>query len=214
MPCTNNGAGLLRIGQRGSSVNPTTTYDALDRPLVITNPDLTFIKHEYAVVLDGLGLRQTDTMIDASGNIRTLSNPGWGTTTFSYDHRDRLTSATGQLYNQSATYSPIGNLTTKTGIAYSYGANGNGTGAGPHQARVVGGQTYSYDANGNLLSGGGRSYVWNAENQPTSITSGGVTETYQYDADGNRATRTRAGVTTTYAWGAWEQVGTNAGMGQ
>jgi RHS repeat-associated protein len=75
---------------------------------------------------------------------------------------------------------------------------------------VVGGQTYSYDANGNLLSGGGRSYVWNAENQPTSITSGGVTETYQYDADGNRATRTRAGVTTTYAWGAWEQVGTNA----
>jgi RHS repeat-associated protein len=142
--------------------------------------------------------------------MQTLSNPGWGTQTFGYDHRDRMTSAHGQLYYQDYTYDKIGNLTSKYGVVYGYGSNGNGTGSGPHQARVIGGQPYNYDANGNLLSGGVRAYVWNAENKPSSITSTGVTETYQYDADGNRVTRTRSGVTSYYAFGAWEQVGTNA----
>jgi YD repeat-containing protein len=82
--------------------------------------------------------------------------------------------------------------------AYQYGANLNGAGAGPHQARTVNGQAYTYDANGNL---------WNEERLPASVTSGGVTESYTYDADGERVTRTRSGVTTICLDGLWEVSG-------
>jgi len=84
-------------------------------------------------------------------------------------------------------YDAIGNLTSKAGTAYIYGA----TNSGPHQAKTVGGQTYSYDSNGNLQSGGGRNYVWNAENQPSSISYnvGANTDSYSYDADGERVSR-------------------------
>jgi YD repeat-containing protein len=111
-------------------------------------------------------------------------------------------------YNETYAYDPNGNLTSKTGVgAYQYGANLNGTGAGPHQARTVNGQAYSYDANGNLLSGGGRTYTWNDERLPASVASGGVTESYSYDADGERVTRTRSGTTTRYLEGLWEVSG-------
>jgi YD repeat-containing protein len=51
-------------------------------------------------------------------------------------------------------YDAVGNLTNKAGLTYSYGANGDATGAGPYQARVIGGNAYAYDTNGNLTSGG------------------------------------------------------------
>ena len=106
-------------------------------------------------------------------------------------------------------FDPLGNLTNANGTAYSYGANGNGTGAGPHQARNVGGGLYQYDANGNLTSGGGRTYTWNAAGRPTAITANGATESYTYDGSGQRATRTAGGQTTVYAWGVFEQGGGN-----
>lgn len=108
-------------------------------------------------------------------------------------------------YADTYAYDLIGNLTNKDGTGIAYGANGTGTGAGPHQARTVGGLQYSYDATGNLLSGGGRSYTWAADNQPASITSGGVTESYTYTADGARVTKVRNGVTTLYLAGLWEE---------
>ncbi|MDP9314517.1 MAG: hypothetical protein M3R24_27175, partial [Chloroflexota bacterium] len=75
-----------------------------------------------------------------------------------------------------------------------------------HQARSVGGWSFSYDANGNLQSGQGRTYTWQADNLPASITGAdGVTESYTYDADGERLARTRSGVTTEYVSGLWEE---------
>jgi RHS repeat-associated protein len=62
------------------------------------------------------------------------------------------------------------------------------------------------DANGNLLSGGNRTFTWNADNLPASVTSGGITESYTYDADGERVAKTVSGVTTVYFQGIWEQV--------
>ena len=35
-------------------------------------------------------------------------------------------------------------------------------------------ETYTYDANGNLLTGGGRTFTWTAENQPKSVVMSGV----------------------------------------
>jgi YD repeat-containing protein len=119
-------------------------------------------------------------------------------------------------YRETYGYNPIGNLTSKAGTSYSYGPRALGSGGGgPHAAITVGGQNLTYDANGNLLSGpnlggsGTRSFTWNADNQPTSITSGGVTEQYVYDADGERISRTRGGVTTYYLGGLAEVDGSN-----
>ena len=50
-----------------------------------------------------------------------------------------------------------------------------------------------------------RRYTWNADNQPTSITSDGVTETYVYDAEGERVKRTRGNTTTVYLGGLVEE---------
>lgn len=74
----------------------------------------------------------------------------------------------------------------------------HGPGAGKsghaHAPATVGGQAYAYDANGNVTGGGNRTYVWDTNNQPTSITGpDSVTETYAYDADGGRVSRIRAG---------------------
>jgi RHS repeat-associated protein len=90
-------------------------------------------------------------------------------------------------------------------VSMTYGAGTNGTGVGPHQARSIGGATQTYDANGNLTSGMGRTIAWNNENLPTTVTSGGVSETYGYNADSLRVRKVRSGVTTIYLEGLWEQ---------
>ena len=58
-----------------------------------------------------------------------------------------------------------------------------------------------------MVSGGNRSYSWNYENQPSSITGpDSVTENYNYNADNERLTRSRSGLTTAYlAGGLWEE---------
>ena len=64
----------------------------------------------------------------------------------------------------------------------------------------------TYNADGNLLSGGNRSYVWNADNQSTIITgTDGIRETYVYDAEGERVKRTRGNTTTVYLGDWWKK---------
>jgi len=129
---------------------------------------------------------------------------------YSYDDLNRLKSWTlGGSTTENYSYDTIGNITNKVAASYNYTAT-VGTRTLPHAVSqtVNGGttQTYSYDANGNMLTGGGRSYTWNYDNKPSSITgTDGVTETYAYDADGARVKRTRAGVTTYYVGGTWEE---------
>jgi YD repeat-containing protein len=118
--------------------------------------------------------------------------------TFTYDHQDRLTNWTATNNpSESYGYDTIGNLTSKAGVSYTYSTPGNG---GPHAVRSTSpGGSYTYDGNGNMLSGpSSSSFTWNVENQPTSITKGGVTESYTYDAEGQRVTRTKGSVTTYY----------------
>ncbi|PZS06134.1 MAG: hypothetical protein DLM69_00415 [Candidatus Chloroheliales bacterium] len=135
---------------------------------------------------------------DPVGNVQSITNNISGENqVFGYDPLDRLVSWNATNVSQQYYYDPIGNLTAKAGVAYTYGSNGNGSGAGPHQARTIGGQSYSYDANGNLTSSPGRGYTWNAENQLTAVT-GTANESYTYDGDGERASRTVNGITTVY----------------
>ncbi len=113
---------------------------------------------------------------------------------------------TPAAYDETYAYDTVGNFTSKAGIAYAGYGPGAGHSGHAQAPATVGGQAYAYDANGNVTTGGSRSYVWDTNNQPTSIVGpDGVTETYGYDADGGRVSRARMGVTTVYLGGVWEQ---------
>gem|GEM_PF-1941960 len=63
----------------------------------------------------------------------------------------------------------------------------------------------TYDLNGNLTGGDNRTYTWNYDNKPSSVTGvDNVTEQYGYDGDTNRVYRSRNGITTFYL-GQWEE---------
>jgi len=54
--------------------------------------------------------------------------------------------------------------------------------------QIVGGQTYTYDANGNLLSGGGRTFTWTADNLLASAPNGlGISGGAPMDRESGRA---------------------------
>lgn len=88
---------------------------------------------------------------------------------------------------------------------YSYPTNG----VRLHAVSSAGVNTYSYDNNGNMTGGAGRTFVYDNENRPTSITSAGVTTTFVYDGDGGRVKKIRNGVTTVYVSRLYECVGTS-----
>jgi hypothetical protein len=123
---------------------------------------------------------------------------------------DRLTHAwtTGSAtaaYDETYTYSTIGNLTNKDGVAYVYPASG-ATSVRPHTPSSVGGAGYVYDANGNLLSGAGRSYTWSVNNLLVGESQTSGSESYSYDGDGERVKVVRGSTTTVYLEGLWEEV--------
>jgi RHS repeat-associated protein/uncharacterized repeat protein (TIGR01451 family) len=144
---------------------------------------------------------------DNIGNITGITDHRDATNnqTYTYDHQDRLTSWTRNGVTQTYTYNSIGNLTSKTGVGvYSYPAGG-ATSVRPHAPTSVNGASYSYDANGNLLSGGGRTYIWDSKNLPKQVTYGSTTESYSYNADGQRVRKNAGGTTTIYLEGIWEE---------
>jgi hypothetical protein len=61
-----------------------------------------------------------------------------------------------------------------------------GTAPRPHAATSIGGRAITYDAAGNTLAGLGRSFTWDEENRPGSITKAGVTVGFTYGPDGER----------------------------
>ncbi|MDQ0473542.1 RHS repeat-associated core domain-containing protein [Labrys wisconsinensis] len=56
----------------------------------------------------------------------------------------------------------------------------------PHAVTAAGSFTFTYDDNGNMLAGANRTYVWDGENRPISITVGSTTSTFVYGPDGTR----------------------------
>lgn len=131
---------------------------------------------------------------DALGRITGVTTTGttrdsWA---YAYDALDRLTAADNANDNaldQTFAYLPNGNLTAMTtaGVASSY-AYPAATAARPHAPTSVGGQALAWDATGNLTSGRGRTFAWDGENRPASITmtAGAKTVTFGYGPDGGR----------------------------
>jgi len=197
----------------GNNLIQNWMYDSVNRPVRLQLGDDTSVDQTNDSLSAGAGNRfDRQYSFDGVGNILSLVDKRGGVAqqSYTYDDRDRLTSWTLGSTTQNYGYDTIGNLTSKNNVSQTYGASGNGTGAGPHQVRSVGGSAYSYDANGNLTSGGGRTISWTAWNLPYTVTNGGVTEQYVYNADDARVKKVRAGVSTYYLNGNWEEDSTGA----
>jgi RHS repeat-associated protein len=140
---------------------------------------------------------------DKVANVKTITDnlSSSNNQTYTYDHRDRLTSWTLGSTTQTYTYNAIGNLLSKTGVGnYTYPASGSNS-VRPHTPSAVNGGSYAYDENGNLTSGGGRTYTWRANNSLGSVSHVSGSESFAYNADGQRVRKTVGSTNTIYLEG-------------
>jgi RHS repeat-associated protein len=163
----------------------TTGYDDAGRQTSVkaTVGATTLSSFTYGYQKNGVDTALRQSMTDPSG-----------TTSYTYDGRNRLTGASGPGLTRTYGYDPNSNRTSKTenGTTTNYGYNA------PNQLTTVNGAaTYTYDPNGNLTGGGGWSLVYNAKDQTTSITKpGGSALSPLVYAGGNQTQRTQAAATT------------------
>nr|MBA3946055.1 hypothetical protein [Herpetosiphonaceae bacterium] len=206
---------------RASWINPTsTTYDALGRPLVITNPDTTTVEHRYSIsgsvsshaVIDA-NRHQTHRLTDPLGRlVQVVEDSGnssatwatYATTSYSYSPLDLLKQTLDQWGNSATlVYDSAGRKTSMHdpdmgNWSYSYDTNGT-----LHQQTDAANQTlqFSYDAldrltaktyaNGQVASFGyDEAGVPNGKGQRTSMTNSAATTQWQYDARGHQARAT------------------------
>jgi RHS repeat-associated protein len=149
---------------------------------------------------------ETITLTLSAPTNATLGAPNPATLTIIDDETPPLPSEAFYSYDQ------IGNMLSKTGVgSYTNGANGTGTGVGPHRINQInGGAAFVYDANGNLTSGGGATHTWDGENRPLTSSTTSGSESYAYDADGERMKVVAGSTTTVYLGGIWEETSAGA----
>lgn len=144
----------------------------------------------------GTTLFQSVYQHDAGGRISSVATTGTAPSvpseswTYTYDDLDRLITAdnSDDAHDQSFTYDNAGSLTSATGIGtYTYPAP---TAPRPHAPLTINGELISWDAGGNLSAGRGRTFVWDGENRPASITLGGASVAMSYGPDGERLGKT------------------------
>jgi RHS repeat-associated protein len=136
---------------------------------------------------------------DAAGRI-TSYNPR-APLTYSYDDLNRLiqkTDTENDHGNEVFTYDAIGNIASSSALGwYSYTASGcpsgNTCASHPHAVTKAGNNTYTYDANGDMISGAGRTFTWNSDNLPTSVSASSGVTTFHYDGDNSLVATTAPG---------------------
>jgi len=152
---------------------------------------------------------QLDYTYDSFGNLtrqtRGADQTPWEN--FVYDNLQRLTQRTFQqpptancatqplLCPPEAdyTFSPSGNISSKTdyAVSYQYGINGCGPHGVGQATTLLGTVTYTCDASGNVVGGNTLAATYDFNNQPWSVTrSQGSTVAgsaqFEYDPNGNR----------------------------
>ena len=128
---------------------------------------------------------------DAIGNVKTIvDNKNTGARTFTYNHRNNLSTADVQNVGMlSYSYqSGIGNILSKEGINYTYSK----VNAGPHAVTSLSdGTTLTYDLNGNMSTmvktGDSKAFTYDVENRLIDVKKNSITVgQYFYDGDGGR----------------------------
>jgi RHS repeat-associated protein len=191
----------------------TTLYDADGEVTEVIDPlgnrttTLYDADGEVTEIIDPLG-RATTTLYDADGEVTETIDALGRSTTSLYDADGRLIGQTwydshGNVVNaESFTYDADGNMLTVQ--------NANGTYTMTYDAlnRMITRENpfgltldYTYDADGNRTAvqdslGGVTTYLYDADNEPTSEQFGGTGQVplridMTYDADGERLTETR-----------------------
>jgi YD repeat-containing protein len=185
-------AGNLRTKTDFNGRTTSYTYDTVNR-LTRKTPDGSL--GQPPVVFSYTPSGQRASMQDASGS-----------TTYSYDNRDRLLSKVTPQGTLSYSYDAAGNLTRiqsnhagGAAMDYSYDARNRLASVTDAEGRVT---TYSYDAVGNLAgflypNGVQTTYTYNTVNRLTNVTGarGGATiagYTYTLGPSGNRTAVTEA----------------------
>ena len=118
---------------------------------------------------------------------------------YGYDSLYRLESAQLSGGAISWTYSPSGNMLTRTGTGLDGSMTatlGYGEGSGPHALTSFMGRTVSYDEAGRALEDGTRSFVWDARGRlyETQLSDGSVVRNV-YGHDGARVVKEVLGPT-------------------
>ncbi len=130
---------------------------------------------------------------------KVRSNQSNGDWDYTYDSINQLIQATNvgnSDLSQSFSYSPSGNLLSKTDVGtYTYPPLGA---ARPHAPTQVGAWTFKYDANGNMIAGKGRQISYDGKDRPVTVIMGNVVTQYVYGPDDKRLKKISGGKTTLY----------------
>ncbi|MCU0692995.1 MAG: FG-GAP-like repeat-containing protein, partial [Polyangiaceae bacterium] len=111
---------------------------------------------------------------------------------YAYDNLYRLREASGTWGQATWTYSPSGNLLTRSSSVASLSMEPvqYGKGAGPHAMTAVGTRTVRYDARGRMTDDGEQAYTWNDNDQLIGVkTRGGAEVRSRFDLNGERRLR-------------------------
>jgi len=165
------------LGNSGSSMNETRTYDGRLRLASITDGSV------YSVSIPSSGGYAPDSDI-----LQAIDSVN-GTWSYIYDPLNRLCganhSSTQPVCGQSASitygYDRFGNMWQGDGgLSVSFSGNNN----------HIDGLASHYDAAGNLLYDGATTYTYDSENRIISATNGSGSSSYEYDASGRRIRKT------------------------
>jgi RHS repeat-associated protein len=128
------------------------------------------------------------------------------TETFGYDDLNQVESVNGTVLYE---YHDNGNIKTKNGLTYTYGAECNGVIAGHHAVTKAGDNDFCYDENGNVVSDDDRTFKYSIFDKATEVKKGAHTTEFAYSASRSRYKRidtNAAGTTTTYYLGGVEYI--------
>jgi RHS repeat-associated protein len=188
------------VDNRLAGSNTTTyAYDEANNVANVTYPNnvQTTFTYDQLNRVTGLGssLGNYSYQLGPTGNRTSATEPSGRAVTWSYDGVYRLT-------NEAITGAPSGKNGT---VAYGLDPVGNRSSASSSIAGLapVSGtfnaddelSSETYDQNGNVLTTGGKTFAYDAENHLVSM---GSTVGLMYDGDGNRVAKSANGVPTYY----------------
>ena len=207
-----NARGQVTQMEKGDFVRSTYTYSAPRGWLISAKADYGAGTPFYIAAYNrhANGSIFANTIVDGWLGTRTWS--------YTYDGFDRLSLADSNLANpdqdRAYRYDDADNMVFNSGLCGGmagadnmvYPAQG-ATSVRPHAPQTICGVDPTYDANGNTLAydpdgAGGtiqpRSFTYDAENRPVSITSQGSTTSFEYGTDGERLKKIGTSATTWY----------------
>jgi RHS repeat-associated protein len=155
---------------------------------------------------------------NGKGMVDRITSPDLGRQwTYGYDALDRLISAdsgAGTVDDRAYAYDDADNLVYNSGLCAGSAASPNilypaqgASSVRPHAPQTICGSLVTYDANGNTISydvdgtagpKSARSFNYDLENRPLSITRDGTVTVMAYGPDGERVSKTTSGNSTFY----------------